>query len=479
MVKKNLFLKILFSAAFLLCLLLPPVPVFAAGIRETANDSSNYITLMPDVSFQMTSAEFWLGKINNPNEVILAPAQIEAMNGQAFENLVWLNNLNEWEESITKDQLTDSINARFPNRELFINNLMITPGYFNNLRENMNLGGISDTVTVRYGIIVNRTNIRGYPTFDIITDIPGDVAYDEFQVTAAFIGEPVIVLHESLDRRFFYCVTRYCYGWIDKNDTALSRTKTEWIDAQNYETFLIVTGNSIKLDENPFYPEISNMEFFMGTKLNLIPASDHPESLFTRRVYGNYIVKIPVRDMDGYLNQAYLPVPVSKDVHVGYMPYTYRNVFNQLFKMHGDRYGWGGMMRARDCSAMTQELYRCFGIYLPRNSGWQANYIGRSIDMSALSAEEKNVILLEQVKPGALLRFPGHIMVYLGNHNGKHYVMSAVDSFAIFDETENAYIRVQTRTVIINTLDTKRMTGFTWLEALTNVMALDIITPGD
>ena len=242
------------SNLLLLYLLSLSIPVLAAGIRETKNTENNFITLMPNVTFQMTSPDFWLNKIRNPDEVILAPAQIAAMKTEAFEKLVWLNNLKEWDESITKEQLTGSIDVRFPNREFFINNLMITSGYLNNLRENMNLDGISDPITIRYGIITNRTNVRGYPTSDIVTNVSGDIAYDEFQVTAAFIGEPVIVLHESLDRRFYYCITSYCYGWIDKNDIALCRTRTEWTDAQNYGDFIIVTGNSIRLDENPFYP---------------------------------------------------------------------------------------------------------------------------------------------------------------------------------------------------------------------------------
>ena len=462
-------IKILFN---IICLFFLSAQIFALNPKD--NTANNFITLMPDVTYEMTFAKFWIDMMEEPDLVILTSSQIEAMNKKAFENLIWLDTLRDWDQEILRYELLEKIDTAFPDRELYINDSLITSDYIKNVIKNMNLDNIAESKTVEYGIIVNKTNTKAFPVNDIITGEQNDIAFNILQVSALFTGEPVLILHESLDNQFYFCASKYFYAWIDKNDIALCDSKNEWLEAQTFNNFLLVTGNSIKLDENPFYPGLSGLEFYMGTKLNLVPVSEQPESLHGRIVYGNYVVKIPVRDSGGFLDYAYVPVPVSKDVSIGYMPYTYRNVFNQLFKMQGDRYGWGGMLNARDCSALTQELYRCFGIYLPRNSRWQSGYTGRRINLPQLSIEEKDKIISEQVPPGALMQFPGHIMVYLGFYNGKFYVMSSVDSFFMFEEESNG-IQMQTRSVIINTLDIKRRSGLTWMESLAAIMIIDEI----
>ncbi len=447
--------------------------ITSCGETSVSDYNAKYVTVMPDVTASMLSPDFWISKIKNPDKEILTPAQIQEMNREGYETLEWFNNLEQWPDTVAADELQKKIDIPFPEGELYIEDTAVTKGYWDKLAANMNLHNIKNTVDVRYGIITARTNIKRYPTTDIITDEQGDVEYDEFQETAAFTGEPLLILHESYDELFLYCVTEYYQGWVSKADIALCHTKAEWQSIFTYTDFLIVTGNMVQLDENSYCPEISNLELYMGTKLPLVAVAEQPEVLYGRRVLGNYVVKVPVRGSDGYVKQEYLPVPISKDVHIGYLPYTHANVLSQLFKMQGDRYGWGGMLDARDCSGLTQELYRCFGIDLPRDGKAQAEYVGRKIDITDKSDAEKEAILTKQVKPGALLQFPGHIMVYLGRHEGKHYVMSAAGSYGVYSESEKEYKSNRTRSVYINTLDTTRASGKTWMESLTTVICLD------
>jgi hypothetical protein len=462
--KKKRFLAALLIAASLVS----TVPALGAG-------DGDYVTLMPDVKPEMLDANFWTAKIKIPSKVILTPAQIEELSRRGFEELESLNNLKEYPETIDTGELRDKIDVPFPDGGLYIGSAAVTDAYWGRLRRNMNLGALDPDVKaetpVRFGLVTTRTNVKRFPVSDIITDEPGDIEYDELQETAAFVWEPVLVLHTSRDNRFYYCITQYYSGWILKGDIALCRTKDEWTDAQDFGDFLLVTGNSIKLDENPFYPKISGMELYMGNRLPLVPVSEQPQTLYGRQVLGNYVVKIPVRGTDGAALYEYLPVPVSEDVRIGYLPYTYRNVLTQLFKMQGDRYGWGGMRGARDCSALTQELYRCFGIYLPRDSSRQAAYVGHRIDLAGKTTGEKSAILKSQAKPGDILHFPGHIMVYLGEHGGKHYVMSAAGGYGVYSESEEDYVYSTTRSVYINTLDIKRASGISWLESLTTVVS--------
>ena len=56
------------------------------------------------------------------------------------------------------------------------------------------------------------------------------------------------------------------------------------------------------------------------------------------------------------------------DVATDYLPLTRANVLRQSFKFLGERYGWGHSYNARDCSGFVSEVYRSFGVQLPRNT---------------------------------------------------------------------------------------------------------------
>lgn len=446
-------------------------------LQAEARVLADYVTVMPDVTAEMLLPEFWLGKMKNPNGEIISAQQVAELNRQGYENSPYLNKLAEMNGSLSRDELNSHLDFGVPDGDYYIGNVKLTDEYWTKLKENINLAGVRDTNEARYGFVTQRADVRTYPTSDSVTDDEGDIAYDEFEETVSLTWEPVLIYHESLDKRFMYCATTTYFGWISKDNIAICRTRDEWLEAQNDTDFLLITGNMIKLDQNPFNPAISGIELYMGTKLPLVPIAEQPERIpnqvYGRRVFGNYVVKIPVRGGDGYAQYEYLPIPVSKDVHVGYLPYTYANVLNQVFKMQGDRYGWAGMMDARDCSSLSMELFRCFGIDLPRNGNQQEEYVGRSIDLSEMDSAQKDEVLTKQVKPGALLRIPGHIMVYLGKHNGKHYVISSSDGVGEDADGSGEYEYSRTRSVLVCTLDTKRASGKSWLEELVRVMCLD------
>lgn len=84
--------------------------------------------------------------------------------------------------------------------------------------------------------------------------------------------------------------------------------------------------------------------------------------------YDNYLVRLPVRRADGWLEYREAMVPVSADVCVGDLPYTHENVTAQAAKMRGEVYGWGGMLGGRDCSALVGDVYLRFGFRLPRDA---------------------------------------------------------------------------------------------------------------
>jgi cell wall-associated NlpC family hydrolase len=104
-------------------------------------------------------------------------------------------------------------------------------------------------------------------------------------------------------------------------------------------------------------------------------------------------------------------------------PMTTAQMARLANELINEPYGWGGLNGHRDCSAMIRDLFAPFGIWLPRNSTEQALEGGTFIDLSALPAEEKEKKIISQGIPYlTLLWRKGHIMLYMGIHNGKPLV---------------------------------------------------------
>ncbi|MBR6159969.1 MAG: C40 family peptidase, partial [Lachnospiraceae bacterium] len=119
------------------------------------------------------------------------------------------------------------------------------------------------------------------------------------------------------------------------------------------------------------------------------------------------------------------------------------------------------MLQSADCSSYVRDVYKCFGLELPRNTTWQAAMPALKYDLSLADDDDKKE-LFDQLSPGAILFFKGHEMLYLGHEQDKYYVISATSSMMYPGGSNKARIR----SVVINTLDEKRANGNTWLADL-------------
>jgi cell wall-associated NlpC family hydrolase len=135
-------------------------------------------------------------------------------------------------------------------------------------------------------------------------------------------------------------------------------------------------------------------------------------------------VTLPWRAPDGGVRFVTGYIRPEADVSVGYLPYTARNLYRQLFKLEGHPYGWGDLFDGRDCSRLVMDVFSTFGFAMPRNSRRQAafNPAGRR-DTASLSEADKVKILKELGSRPALLYMPGHIMIHLGVVDGKPFAI--------------------------------------------------------
>ena len=332
------------------------------------------------------------------------------------------------------------------------------------LAENCALDALAPWVEARWGLCVHRSSLRALPTALALTKRPDDRYDDLLQCSAVLPNEPLALLHTSADGHFFFAATAFYMGWVAAEDVGLCG-----FDAATHAAdgdFLLVTGSRVTLCEEPYEPRVSRRTLTMGTRLRLAAPPGTVRALRGRMSYDAYLVQLPVRGADGRAETVEALVPLSADVRVGYLPYTSEDVAAQAEKLRGEVYGWGGMLGARDCSALVGEVYRCFGFRLPRDAAGLALLPGAE-DIAALPTEEKRDRLCALPR-GTLLYFPGHVMLSFGAADGEPLCLSAAGTFLPPGSAGGTPRAVNS--VAVTPMSVVRANGRTWLESLTKII---------
>ncbi|MBO6208709.1 MAG: SH3 domain-containing protein [Lachnospiraceae bacterium] len=431
---------------------------------------------LPEVSPEMTEEGYFTAGREEADQVLLDAAAIQAINARIASTKECCMNDLENEKPYTDGLALNQVLYQQAVEDLtgFINK-----GYFNMYGERLSAeeaaamaGNVinpnaSEQQYIHYGICTTFTDLRVLPTEYLITDDPGDNDFDYLQNSNIRVNEPVVIRSVSADGLYYLVDTSSCSGWALTSDIAVCADKAEWLDAWKIpsENAIVVTEGRFCLEQSQTSPQLSGLALTMGTVLRKADRSDYGTRIENRSAYYNYPVWIPVRTADGRYSKALGLISMHHGVSEGYLPLTENNILKVAYSMLGDTYGWGGMLSSMDCSLYVQNIYKCFGLELPRNTTWQSKMPVTGVDVSAYTPEMKEAVL-DVCPPGTLLYFSGHAMMYLGQENGNYYVISSVSS--MMDASGTQKLRV--RGVVINTLDTRRANGKTWLESIHTVL---------
>ncbi len=317
---------------------------------------------------------------------------------------------------------------------------------------------------VRYGICVEVADVRAVPTAMIITDSPGDNDFDVLQLSNLRVNEPVVIKAETGDGAWYYCDSVCVSGWVPAERIAVCSDREEWISAWCIpeDELLVVAQSRLYLDRANVNAASSERMLTMGTTLRIVDGDEYDSALVNRAPCHNHAVWLPVRCEDGSYSKTIALIPTRHEVSMGYLPLTEENILRVSLTALGDAYGWGGMLGVPDCSLFVRNVYKCFGLEIPRNTTWQSAMPTGKVSLEGMDQDSK-ASLLETLPSGTILFFNGHEMLYLGESGGKHYVLSSVSSIMA---PEGGYI-MRLRCVVINTLeDTMRASGRSWLEDL-------------
>ncbi|MBQ8940978.1 MAG: C40 family peptidase [Firmicutes bacterium] len=431
--------------------------------KVEVEESGGNVTYAHGVTGEMAQASYWGGKLGKyADRVLMTADEITKLNAAMLaEPETYMYDL----ENIEETYYASPVKREIPTGNFYINGEKIdNEKYFGKLSAAIVETGYKGETKTQYAVITKRANMKDWPEEDIIGYSANDTD-DEMQTSSMNVNEPFVIRQKcEIDGKTFYNgYSTNCAGWIPADCVGICSSKEEWLDAWKVDVdskdILVVTQDKIILEPTVFVPEISEVKLMIGTVLKLVPENDMPASIGDRGTWNNYVVYLPTRDENGKYVRQYALISQHYNVSIGYLPLTQKNVLDTAFTCLGNRYGWGGMLDSMDCSAYTRQVYRCFGLEIPRNTTWQVQIPDHVSDLSAMTDEQK-LEFFDTIPVGSLLMFRGHITIYLGKENGMAYVISDTGSVA---EIDGELKVLSPMSVIINPLDVRRGNGTTWL----------------
>lgn len=467
------------------------VPDNSDSISDSTSDSisedyASSVSTASGVTPSMCAADYWYSKnstsgigidtvLINKDEIISLNKQMLAAPGanmNDLENLPATDDADKRRELLAKAALT----AVKKTTVYADGEAKTVAEYYKEFADAIEATGLTgSSVNAMYAVTTTRTTLNNIPTNSYIGYSATD-SDDEKVLSALLVGEPFVAYQKVTvgSDVFYWGYANNCTGWVNASDIAICKDRSEWLDAWKIDPkaddFLVVTSNKIVLEPSVYKPELSEVKLTFATILKSVPEDKYPASIAERGTWNNHVVYLPVRDADGKYIKSMALISQHYEVSLGFPAMTQANILNFAFNNLGDRYGWGGMLDSMDCSLLTRNVYRCFGLEIPRNTNWQQLIPDRKIDLTALNEEDK-LRTISLMPAGTLLYFPGHTMIYTGMDDATGSPMAYVisDTGSVADSTGDPTIK-SIYSVILNPLTARRKSGNTWLKELTTAM---------
>lgn len=265
-----------------------------------------------------------------------------------------------------------------------------------------------------HAIMIQNAQMRNLPTekpFFKKTTLPGEgYPFDYLQTSRIHVAEPIIISHYSRDGAWAFVESSFASGWIPSETFVL-------VSALERTAFINATKIAIVKDNVPLYNAQQRFITYakIGAILPIVPSEDN--NFFHAYIY--------THDADFKAQKLELRIP-KNFAQIVPIDFTKENLSQIGDALLGEKYGWGGYLANRDCSAMTRDFLSPFGIWIPRNSAAQKSF-GEYISLKDLTPKEKEAMILKHgIAFLSLIYLKGHIMLYAGEFQGQPLVMHNV-----------------------------------------------------
>jgi len=422
---------------FIMCLPCVIAPVLADTEEPTA-----WSTDVVGVSEEQLSADYWIGRLDDSSQLLMDQASIAGFNQRLFASNPNMVDLARFPAQLpgaevrkTIESISKPASAGLYNRG---GKVLDETGY-RELTAKLALDDIAGAVEVQFALAIRRTAMRTYPTDESWFRTGEDTNLDRFQESALFPGDAVAVLHTSADGEWSFVQSYNYAAWVRSENIAIGDRAV----VDNYraaELFLVITGSKVFTNFNTDIPALSELQLDMGTRLPLADRAAVGNNLYGQNPFFSHAVLLPVRNPQGGLEIKPALIARGNDVSHGYIPYTRENIIRQAFKFLGERYGWGHSRNARDCTGFVMEVYKTFGLLMPRNTGQQGNgEYGVNTRFGDAANHEEKLQALRHMDTGDLVYVPGHVLMHIGDVGGEPWVIHDVSVFRYIDANGEYY----------------------------------------
>jgi hypothetical protein len=402
--------------------------VLIAGCASVAREQAGVGGPLGVIGVEPThlTADYWARRATRANAVVLDTHAIARQNERLKQVDQSVRDLEQLPTTLAATEVRTWVEAMSsrPERTLYDEQGQeITAQQIDAWLAASNLDSVVSTQATRYGMVVRRADLRTFPTRARVFSNAEDTDIDRFQENALFPGTPVVIAHTSRDGEWLFVVSALYSAWIEKSAVAEGRRDTIFAYARK-SPYLVVIGAKAHTVYTPERPELSSLQLEMGARVPLLPDWPIETPVNGQHPYTAHVVELPYRASDGSLQFSPALLPKNQEVEGDYLPLTRANILRQGFKFLGERYGWGHSYDARDCSGFVSEVYRSFGVQLPRNTRDQGvSPALNRIELTDADDHTARVQLLRDAQVGDLIYIPGHVMMVIGHEHGEPYII--------------------------------------------------------
>ena len=383
----------------------PPPPVADASQEPECQPVLPAPHVLPGTRPEHRDPGFWISRIEDPDAVVLTPAEIDESNQRALRlsqepagigaRFALLDGSADAQVIVGAMQKgIDRHRAAAAEGHRFVADGGAPPeAFFGDLERIQR--AIEPART--FHVVARLTDLRCHPTAAGLYEAPGDTDFDLLLCSTLRPGDAVRVISRHADG-WTLVRSPHVEGWIQDGGLGPEITTEAAASFLGSERFVVVTE-----DRAPLWASAARRNLLATARVGLrLPLLEEERA---------GLVRVLAPSSDG-LREGFVEADA---VNVGYLPFTRRLLVTHAFRQLDDTFGWAGAAGDRDCSAFLLDLFSLFGLQLPRNSQFQSLAGSYAIDTSAISEAEKSRAFEHALERGVALAFmPGHIMLLLG-----------------------------------------------------------------
>jgi len=410
-------------------------PAFALSRAPVAAIAPTYAGII-GLEDALLTPQPWISKLPNADAVILDRAAIDAQNARMRQLDASIIDLHKLPTLLPQVLVREQINgiSKAPSRPRYdVHGKLVTPAQLQAVTANLGLDAIPATRPIQYGLVVHRAALRAFPTELRVFSSQGDTDIDRFQESALFPGDAVAVLHESADGKWVFVASERYAAWMEKRFVGIGSAEQVFGYGAS-GPYRVITAGKAFTAHTPEEPRVSDLQLEMGVRVPVLADWPVMDPVNGQQAHGGHVIQLPVRNDDGSLALVPALLPRSQESSSDYLPLTQANLITQAFKFLGERYGWGHSYDTRDCSGFVSDIYRSFGVLLPRNTSAQAiSPALNRVPFTDKDSKAKRNEAIANLQVGDLVYIPGHVMMMLGEANGMTWVIHDTSGGSWFD----------------------------------------------